>query len=85
MHINYDVEISVDRVMSIFAKKPRALEFSNIYSKQILSRFRMLLICLFLYQKQPLRVVLEKRCSETYNQISWTRHMKKLIFSKFAG
>ena len=33
MHINYDVEISVDRVMSIFVKKPRALEFSNICSK----------------------------------------------------
>ena len=27
MHINYDVEINVDRVMSIFVKKPRALEF----------------------------------------------------------
>ena len=33
MHINYDVEISVDRVMSIFVKKPRALEFPNICSK----------------------------------------------------
>ena len=27
MHINYDVEISVDRLMSIFVKKPRALEY----------------------------------------------------------
>ena len=42
MHINYDVEISADRVMSIFAKKSRALEFSNICSEQILSRFQML-------------------------------------------
>ena len=33
MHINYDVEISVDRVMSTFVKKPRALDFSNICSK----------------------------------------------------
>ena len=33
MHINYDSEISVDRVMSIFVKKPEALEFSNICSK----------------------------------------------------
>ena len=33
MHINYDVEISVDRVMLIFVKKPRALKFSNICSK----------------------------------------------------
>ena len=30
MHINYDVEISVDRVMSIFVKKPRALDSSDI-------------------------------------------------------
>ena len=30
MRINYDVEISVDRVMSIFVKKPRALDFSDI-------------------------------------------------------
>ena len=33
MDINYDVEISDDRVMSIFVKKPRALEFSRICSK----------------------------------------------------
>ena len=33
MHISYDVEISVDRVMPVFVKKPRALEFSNICSK----------------------------------------------------
>ena len=42
MHINYDVEISADRVMSIFAKKSRALGFSNICSEQILSRLQML-------------------------------------------
>ena len=30
MRINYDVEISVDRVMSIFVKKPRALDSSDI-------------------------------------------------------
>ena len=39
MHIIYDVEISVDRVLSIFVKKakkkPRALEFSNICSKSL--------------------------------------------------
>ena len=29
MHINYDVEISVHRVMLIFVKKPRALEFQE--------------------------------------------------------
>ena len=29
IHINYDVEISVDRVMSIFDKKPRPLEFQE--------------------------------------------------------
>ena len=39
MHINYDVEISADRVITIFVKKSRALEFSNICSEQILSRF----------------------------------------------
>ena len=33
MDINYDVEISDDRVMSIFVKKPRALEFSRICPK----------------------------------------------------
>ena len=39
IHINYDVEISVDRVKSIVFKKPRALEFSNFCSKSISSRF----------------------------------------------
>ena len=33
MQINYDVEISVDRITSIFVKKPRALEYFNICSK----------------------------------------------------
>ena len=33
MYINSKVEISVDRVMSIFAKNPRSLGFSNIFSK----------------------------------------------------
>ena len=33
MHINYDIESSVDRVMSIFLKKPIALEFSSICFK----------------------------------------------------
>ena len=33
MHINYDEEINVHRVMSIFVKKAKALEFSNICSK----------------------------------------------------
>ena len=33
MHINYDAEISVNGVMSIFVKKRRVLEFSNISSK----------------------------------------------------
>ena len=32
MHINYDIEISFDQVMSIFVEKPSALEFSNICS-----------------------------------------------------
>ena len=33
MDIIYDTEINVDGVMSIFVKKPRGLEFSNICSK----------------------------------------------------
>ena len=33
MYMNSKVEISVDRVMSIFAKNPRSLGFSNIFSK----------------------------------------------------
>lgn len=33
MHINYDVDIDVDRVFDVFTKKPRALEFSNICSQ----------------------------------------------------
>ena len=32
MHINYDVEIDTDHVLSIFSKSPRALEFINICS-----------------------------------------------------
>ena len=32
MHINYDIEINFDQVMSIFVKKPSALEISNICS-----------------------------------------------------
>ena len=81
MYINYDLEISVYRVMSIFVKKPRALEFSNICS----TRFQMLWNCLSIYQKQPLRVVLKNRCSEIYNQNPWTIPMKKFIFSLVAN
>ena len=33
MYINSKVEISVDRVMSIFAENSRSLGFSNVFSK----------------------------------------------------
>ena len=33
MYINSRVEISVDQVMLIFAKNPRPLGFSNVFSK----------------------------------------------------
>ena len=30
IHINYDKNIDVTRVLQIFSKKPRALQFTNI-------------------------------------------------------
>ena len=32
MHINLDKEIDVEKVIALFARKPRALEFSNVCS-----------------------------------------------------
>ena len=68
MHVNYDVEISVHQVLSIFVKKPSALSSLTSVLNKFYQGFRCYQNCLFLYQKQPLRVILEKRCSEICNQ-----------------